>query len=280
MLVQQTLITIHKTHNMKRVLFSISAAVLLLFCIAGCEKNKFHLKDTNFIEGKASLKVNFFSSYQKSPFYQIKVDGIRMSNLLTYPTPFPGGGLNTGGGNYGDYLAIDPGKRKVSISLPFAGTSNDSVELASATIDLQANKIYSFYFTDTATNTFTRLLEDNLTSPDSGFIRYRFINLIPDLPEGYDLYFGTDTTVTTSTKVSGPILYKETSSYFTVPLNTGTVWAIRKGNSAANSLVLFRYVSASTVVNQRVFTISTRGYNSITSTTDPRRRQFSFIYNR
>ena len=265
---------------MKHFIKTIAPALLLLFIFSSCEKNNFNLKNNTFVGGKASLKINFFSSYRANPVYHIKVDDVRVSNNLTYATPFPGGGLNTGGGNYGDYLAVEPGSRKITIALPFAGTTNDSIVLATKTIEVAADKIYSLYFTDTAANTFSFLTEDDLTSPDSGFIKYRFINLMPDLPAGIDLYFGTDTTKTTSAKVAGTILYKEMSPYFTVPINTGTVWSIRAGGSANGGTPLAFYTSASTVVNQRVFTISTRGYNSITTTTDPRRRLFSFIYNR
>jgi hypothetical protein len=265
---------------MKQILKIIVPVVFTVFIISGCDKNSFNLKDNIFINGKASLKVNFFSSYQANPVYHIKIDDVRVSNNLTYATPFPGGGLNTGGGNYADYLAVDPGMRKITIARPFTGTNNDSIVLATATVDVQANKTYSLYFADTSSNTFTLLAEDELSSPDSGFIKYRFINLMPDLPAGFDLYFGTGATSTTSTKVAGPILYKQMSNYFTVPLNTGTVWSIRAGGDAATTTALVTYTSASSVINQRVFSISTRGYNSITSTADPRRRLFSFIYNR
>lgn len=264
---------------MKHLIIKITPVALLILLLAGCQKNKFNLKETTFIDGKASLKINFFSSYKANPPYQIKIDGIRVSNNLTYATPFPGGGLNTGGGNYADYLAVEPGNRTVSISVPFFGTNNDSIQLASATVDLQANKVYSLYFADTASNTISLLAEDDLTSPDSGYIRYRFINLIPDLPAGIDLYFGTGYTSTTSSKVAGPILYKEMSSYFTVPINTGTNWSIRPGGADATTTAIATYSSSSSVTNQRVFSISTRGYNSLSSP-DIRRKLFSFIYNR
>lgn len=224
------------------------------------------------------MKVNFISSYQANPSYQIKVDGIRVSSNLTYATPFPGGGLNTGGGNYADYLAVEPGERKITISRPYVGTNNDSVELAAATVTLAADKFYSLYFADTAANTTSILLEDDLKAPDSGFVKYRVVNLIPDLAAGVDIYFGTGATSTTSTKVAGPIAYKASSQYFTVPINTGTVWSFRPGGAAATTTATASYTSASTVTNQRVFTIITRGYNSQTAA--PRAKAISFIYNR
>ena len=261
--------------------------IIGFFCLAavttvvttGCEKNEFHLKENIFVTNKAYLKVNFVSSYRANPLYQVKVDGIRVSNGLTFFTPFPGGGLNTGGGNYADYLGVDPGSRKVTISLPFTGSDKDSIELASATVDLKAQKFHSLYFGDTAANTFSMLLEDDLTPPDSGFTRFRFINLIPDMPTA-DLYFGTGSTAATSMKVSGPIAYKSVSNYFNVPINTGTVWSMRLGGTDVSTMVDTSYTSTSSVINQRIFTITTRGYRSIRASTDPRRRMFSFIYNR
>lgn len=264
---------------MKRYLMPFCAAALGLLVFAGCKKNKFNLKETTFIDGKASLKVNFFSSFFANPTYKIKVDDVTVSNPLSYATPYPGGGLNTGGGNYADYLAVEPGQRKIKIFLPFVGTNNDSVVLAETTVDLAANKIYSLYYADTAANMYTKLVEDRLSSPDSGFVRYRLINLMPDLAT-VDLYFGTGSTAATSVKVAGPIAYKDTSAYFDLAINTGTVWSIRPGGAAASTTALASYTSASSVTNQRVYTISTRGYNSITTSTDPRRRLFSFIYNR
>lgn len=265
---------------MKKINF-IYSLFLLGILFTSCKKNSFSVKENIFIDGQASLKINYFSPTQARPAYQIKIDGNRVSSNLTYPTPFPGGGLNTGGGSFADYLAVAPGSRKVDISIPNVGTNLDSIVLASATVDLAANKVYSLYFVDTAANLSTILLEDDLTSPDSGFVKYRFINLMPDLAAGLDLYFGTGTTSTTSVKVAGPILFKQVSDYFTVPINTGTVWSIRPGGALATSTAITSYTSASTVINQRVFTIATRGYSTVaTPTTDGRIRAISFIFNR
>jgi hypothetical protein len=264
---------------MKKIFFGIIAFTSIVIAITGCEKNKFNLKDNTFITGQASLKINYFSSYQANPQYQIKIDGIRVSNVLTFATPFPGGGLNTGGGAYADYLSVAPGDRKVSITRPFMGTNNDSVELASTTVNLAAGKTYSLYFADTAANTTTILTEDDLTPADSGYTKYRFINLMPDMPTA-DLYFGTGSTSTTSVKIAGPIAYKAMSNYFIVPINTGTVWSIRPGGALNTTVADTSYASASSVVNQRVFTIAARGYRNVRTAADVRKRMVSFIYNR
>jgi len=260
--------------------FFCLAAVALLF-VAACKKNEFTLKDNIFVSNKALLKVNFVSSYRTNPIFQIKIDSVRVSSSLTFFTPFPGGGLNTGGGNYADYLGVEPGSRKVTVSIPFVGTQRDSVVLASATVDVKANVNQSLYFADTAANTVSMMFEDNLTSPDSGFVKYRVINLIPDLPAGVDLYLGTGYTSTTSTKIAGPIAYKQMTEYLTLPIIVGTqFWSFRPAGAAATTTAIASYNSTSTIVNQRVFTIAARGYSAISTTGDPRVKNISFIYNR
>ncbi len=265
----------------KSILYTVCTVAIVSFILMGCEKNEFSLKDNVFVTGKALLKVNFGAAYRVTPTYQIKIDGVRVSSNLTFFTPFPGGGLNTGGGSTADFLGVEPGSHKVTISLPFVGTEKDSVEIASATVNLTADKYHSLYFADTAANTTNLLFEDNMTSPDSGFVKYRVINLMPDLAAGIDLYLGTGYTSTTSTKVAGPILYKQMGDYITLPANPGVqFWSIRPAGAAATTTAIATYTSASTIVNQRVFTIAIRGYNAATTTGDPRIKAISFIYNR
>jgi hypothetical protein len=59
------------------------------YVVYSLQKNSFSVKENTFIDGQASLKVNFFSATQAKPAYQIKIDGNRVSSNLTYPTPFP-----------------------------------------------------------------------------------------------------------------------------------------------------------------------------------------------
>lgn len=254
---------------MKKRIFHISAAAVTVI-FAACEKNEIRLAEFTDQSDKAQVKVNVFSHYRSNPSVQIKVNGERVSNALTAATPFPGGGLNTGGGSTADYLAVSPGSAKVAIGMPRAGTNTDSILINEASVNLSAGVKYSLYFADTAANTTSLLVIDSLNRPDSGFVRYKFINLIPDLPSA-DLYIGT-------VRVASGIAYKGVSPSFVLPTNnSSTTWAIRAAGGTTN---LATYASASTLANQRVFTVVARGYNSIlNTTTDPRRRIVSLIYN-
>ena len=243
--------------------------------LVACEKNSFYTSNKEDVATQAQLKVNYFSTYRSNPPYQIKINDVRVSNTIqnatsTTGTPFPGGGLNTGGLNSADYLALNPGTNKVTISVPKVGTDVDSITLATANIDIAAGNNYSLYFTDTAANLTSVLVQDTISRPDSGWAKYKFINLMPDLPSA-DLYIG-------STKVASAIPYKGVSPTFLVPTNSSsTTWAVRAAGGTTN---LQTYASAGSLSNQRVYTVVARGYNSITATTDVRKRIVSLIYNR
>lgn len=243
--------------------------------VAGCDKNELHTSDYQLVGADQSqVKVVFTSPYRANPRYQINLNSQRISNVLSAagtspnPTPFPGGGLNTGGGSSADYLGIPAQQNVISIATPKVNTNVDSVQLATSSFTYETGKKYTLFFTDTAANTKALLVTDSLQRPDSGFARYKFVNLLPDLP-ALDLYVGT-------VKVASDIPYLGTSASFILPTNNASsTWAIRAVGGTTN---LATYASASTLGNQRVYTVFSRGYNSITTTSDIRRRAVSLIY--
>lgn len=255
-----------------KILAVIGSTVLLV----SCDKNDLTTSQFSYLGAdQAQVKVVFASPYRANPGFQIKLDDQRISNVLSYtstgnPTPFPGGGLNTGGGSTTDYLSITAKENKISISTPFVNTANDSVQLATSTYTYEAGRKYSLYFADTSANTASLLVVDSLTAPDSGFVKYKFINLMPDLA-AIDLYIGT-------VKVASDIPYKGVSASFVLPTNNAsTTWAIRSAGGTTN---LATYPSAASVTaNQRVLTVISRGYSTISTSTDPRKRAISLIYN-
>ncbi len=255
-----------------KILLAIGTTVLL----ASCDKNELTTSQFSYLDADQSqVKVVFASPYQANPGIQIKLNDQRVSSILSYtatgnPTPFPGGGLNTGGGSTPDYLSIPAKENKISVSIPFANTANDSVPLATSTYTYEAGRKYSLYFTDTSANTTSVLVVDSLTAPDSGFVKYKFVNLIPDLASA-DLYIGT-------VKVASDVPYKGVSASFILPTNNASsTWAIRSAGSATN---LATYPSAASITaNQRVLTIIARGYSTISTSTDSRKRAISLIYN-
>lgn len=259
-----------KKHSI--IIYSLITALgLVLF--AGCDKNSISLAKFDGTEGKALFKINYASPYYFNPGVQIKLNGNRVSNLVQYNTPYPGGGLNTLGSDYPNYLAIAPGSVAVSISIPKKGTNEDSVSLYSANVDVKEGVYQTLHVTDTMASTQTVFSEDLQQKPDSGISKYRYINLIPG--STIDLWFN-------DVKVASNIAYKQATDTFFLVTGTISQWKIRTAGSPLSATPLAQYPATTTnytVPNQRVMTVYTRGYLGLTST-DPRRAMISLLYNK
>lgn len=244
---------------------SLSALVCSL---ASCDKNEIKYGDFDVVDAsKALLKVNIVSPYRSNPQIYIGIDGQRVSNPITSRTPFPGGGYNTGGGSTADYMALTPGKHEFKIAIPNIGKDTDSIVLYTTEINLEAGKNQSLHVCDTGTNTTSFLLTDDVKMPDSGFVRYKFVHLMPNVA-AIDLYYGT-------TKLATEIPYKGSFEFTMARPTASAAWTTKV---AGTSTTLATYTSASTYTNSRVYTAFASGYSGLTST-DPRRAFVSFFLN-
>lgn len=244
-----------------------------LFCLAvagfaGCEKDKdYKAPFETANSSKALLKINYASAYVTNPSVQLNIDDVRVSGLITGRTPFPGGGYNTSGSNFPDYLAVTPGTRKVSVVIPKKNTNVDSIVLFSTQADLTANTSQTLHIMDTFTRTKSLLVKDDVGATSLNKIRYRFVNLMPNA-NPLDLYFGTE-------KVASAVPYNTEGVVFEMPTQLSAAWTIREVGSAT---VLATYTSANTVLNQRVYTAFAMGYKGASATaTKP---YISFFLNR
>jgi hypothetical protein len=242
---------------MKKELLTITTT---LFCAAmflySCTKNEQKVPYT-IVEQQAKLKIKYDSPYKANPTVQIKLNDQRVTSGITSNYPFPGGGLNTNGGSQPDYLLVSPGTIKLSISIPNAGSNTDSVVLYATTLNVPDNKYYTAHVTDTAANTQVILVNNDVASPDSGYSKYKFVNLMPNVP-AVDLYFG-------GVVVAPNIAYKGSSSPFNIVFPTASSWEVRPAGAPSNSTALATYKNTSP--NQRVFTVFARGYAGATDAT-------------
>ena len=185
-------------------LILVSAAALMFACN---KKDVVTALDTTSIINNTNLKIVHASAYAVNTPVQLKVNDTRVSSNISYCTPFPGGGLNTGGSNMPWYLSIMPGASKISMSIPKAGTNTDSILLFSGNLtNLMSNYYFTSYIVDTGVNTRIIKIDENSTLPAEGTSRFKFIHLMPNLP-AVDLYFG-------ASKVASNIVYGATSIDF------------------------------------------------------------------
>lgn len=258
------------------ILYLICSVFLLL---SACEKNILDYGDIVKVGSEVPLiKLNYASLYSDNRQVVVKLNGKRVTSLIYGRTPFPGGGYNTYGDVRADYLTVDPGAVKLTVALPFkVDIGLDSLELYSTTINIEKGKKYVAHITDTAAFTKTVLTEENFLKPDSGYATYRFINLMPNVPS-IDLYYGQSLTVVTADKlVAANINYLKASEYITLNRASARTWKIRPAGAAVtNATVITSYTSASTLLNQRTYTIYALGYNGITTAT--RKPYLSFFH--
>jgi hypothetical protein len=257
---------------MKKIILNTLLLGTMVIAAGSCSKKADYTADRTYVTpADALLKINYLSAYALNPSVQINVNGQRVSGLITGRTPFPGGGYNTNGSNFPDYLALTPGSTTVSISIPKKNTNVDSVVLFTKSITTAAGKNISLHITDTLANTKSVALEDNLSIPANYYCNYTFVNMIPNAPL-VDLYYNT-------TLMATGIPYLGTSKVFTNQVQTvaGT-WSIRETGTLPTSTALATYSSLNTTINQRVYTVFASGYKGATATnTKP---YVSFLMNR
>jgi hypothetical protein len=249
-----------KNIKMKKILISILLASAV-FIAGSCKKTIKYTAQRNMTNAAdALLKINYLSAYNSNPSVQLSVNAVRVSGLIAGRTPFPGGGFNTNGSNYPDYLQVTPGTNLLSISIPKKLTNIDSVLLFASNLSLQAGKNYTAHITDTFNKTKMLVVEDDLWLPDNGQARYKFLNMMPNVPL-IDLYYGAN-------KIASAIPYLNSSAYFnlpSVPAITDT-FKIRETGTLPTSTALAFYVSTNTVLNQRVYTVFALGYKGSSAT--------------
>jgi hypothetical protein len=251
----------------------INTLLISIIAIAGsCTKKTEYLAERTFIQAdNALLKINYLSAYAANPGVQLSINNTRVSGVITGRTPFPGGGFNTNGQSFPDYLALTPGVNTLSIAIPKKGTNVDSVVLFTTSLSLVAGKNYTAHVTDTAANTKVKVITDSLAEPANGQAKYIFLNMMPNVAF-VDLYYGAN-------KIAGGISYLNSSPYFTLPATPSfsDTFKIRETGTSATSTPLAFYVSSNTLLNKRVYSAFALGYKgSSAASTKP---YISFLLN-
>lgn len=261
-----------------KIFSNLFAALIILLALSGCTKNVLDYGEVEKLNSdQALLKVNYASYYYNNRAIAIKINDKRVSSVITARTPFPGGGYNTGGSSTADFLAVTPGNLKISIILPKKkDDGTDSLVLYSTSFQIQPGKNYVAHITDTAATTKSVLTEENFVRPDTAYCKYRFINLMPNVPS-VDLYYGTSATDNTKDSLlAGNVNYLNITNEIRLRSAQSKTWKIRPAGAAiTTATVLANYTSASTFLNQRVYTIFASGYSGIA--TAPRRPYVSFF---
>ena len=250
----------------KRILkytFFVSAAFLLFACTKNSGVTNQAYTAYGITSTQGQLKINLAFAYTISNATMlIKINGNVVSNALATRTPFPGGGYNTNGSNYALYLNVPIGSNAVSVVIPKLGTNTDSVVLFNSTVTIPDNAPYTLHIADTATTTQSLLVKNYIDNLPTDYCRYRFVNLIPNMPN-VDLYKD-------GVLMQAGIAYMASSGTFEIPYTTGTPsWTIRPNGAAVTTAAVATYASTNTLQKNTVLTVFAMGYNGATGTRLP-----------
>ncbi|MEO8171603.1 MAG: DUF4397 domain-containing protein [Sediminibacterium sp.] len=262
---------------MKKYSLQYFIPVAALFLLFACKKSDGVTNQPYTAYGVTSatqgqLKINLAMAYTVDYANMlIKVNGKAVSNLLQTRTPFPGGGYNTRGSNFALYLSVPVGSNTVSVVLPKATTDTDSVVLFNGTVTVPDNEPYTLHIADTAASIKSVLVKNVINSMDTGWCRFKFVNLIPNVA-AVDLYLN-------NVKIKSNLAYLVASDTFSirtgvnqpgyVPGSTTTTFAVRPAGALATTAALASYASNSSLQSQQALTIFTMGYSGSTGTRLP-----------
>lgn len=261
---------------MKRILnikhISFAVVLIVLVSITACKKNTLKLT-YNYADTTAHVKINFASTYAVGKNTQVKINGQRIGFLTsTLPNrPVPGNAFNIGNTTVSaDYYAVQPGDFTLSVSIPKAtnlvdtslAVSNvDSVVLFSAQVTIPDYGYYTVHIADTGAATKSIVLRDDLTQPDSGYFRMRFVNLMPN-STAVDVYYYVNGV---RTKVMSNVTYLGSSNYITLPTSSYGPLDFVSAGLPGTSSPLVSMTSLLPNTNQRVYTTYAQGYKLTTT---------------
>jgi hypothetical protein len=250
---------------MKKQILKYSFLVTAFFLLFACKKESgvtnqaYNAYGVSSMQGQLKINLAFAYTINYNTML-IKINGNVVSNALATRTPFPGGGYNTNGSNYALYLNVPIGSNAVSVVIPKVGTNADSVVLYNTTVNIPDNAPYTLHIADTASNTRSLLVKNYIDNLPTDYCRYRFVNLIPNMPN-VDLYKD-------GVLMQAGIAYMASSGTFEIPYTTGTPsWTIRANGAAATSAAVATYASTNTLQRNVVLTVFAMGYNGQTTGT-------------
>lgn len=240
--------------------------VLILGIVAlalySCEKNAFQVIDTKEFNGPFLRGYNFAPS---GPTVNVYVNDVKVTAIGSTT----GKEATTGIGAYGVFPTTNSyvnlaskGNVTVKSIIPSTATTNPGVVTSTINGDLQEGKYYSFFtcglYNTTDKTTSSVILEDKIPALDTAAAYLRFINLVPNAPNGYDLVI-TNRATSQVINLSPTLAFKAASEFIKVPAGIYDLRASSVGGTVINRTEL-------TVSKSYVYSLITRGTAATAST--------------
>jgi hypothetical protein len=204
---------------MKKI-FNILILSLIAVAFYACEKNTFQVIDTKEFNGPFLRGYNFAAS---GPTVNVYVNDVKVTAIGSTTGKEATAGIAAYGvfPTTNSYVNLTSnGTVTVKSVVPSTATTNPGVVTATLNSDLQQGKYYSFFtagvYNSTTKTTDAVILEDKIPALDTAAAYIRFVNLVPNQPNGYNLVI-TNRATLQSINISPTILFKAATDFVKVP---------------------------------------------------------------
>lgn len=214
--------------NSKKIQLSLFLAFALIgsSIISGCNDDE----DTPATPAAKEANVLVVHASPNAPAVDLLIDNKKINSAgLTFPN-------NTG------YLKVTEGVRNFKINVSGTATS-----VINADITLKENVNYSLFAINKVDSIAGLLIEDDLSTPESGKAKVRFLHLSPDAP-------AVDITLLDGTKVFPDFTYKEISAFTNLAAGKYNL-QVRVAGTSTVALTLPEI----TLVSGKIYTIFAKG---------------------
>ncbi len=228
---------------------------LMAFALYSCEKNAFQVIDTKEFNGPFLRGYNFAPS---GPTVNVYVNDVKVTAIGSTTGKEATAGIAAYGvfPTTNSYVNLtSKGNVTIKSVIPSTATANPGVVTSTITGDLQEGKYYSFFtcgvYNATDKTTSSVILEDKIPALDTAFSYIRFVNLVPNAPNGYDLVI-TNRANLQVINLSPTIAFKAATDFVKVPAGIYDLKATSVGGTAITRTEL-------TVTKSYVYSLITKG---------------------
>ena len=215
-----------------------------ILIINACGKTELRTSENIFPTDKSLVK--FFLLSPNTPFLMIKANDVKINSLSSGTAGIFPGIINSSS----EYVALTPNSN-ITLSLPFAGTGNDSVVIFKGSIISELNKNYSVTLADTGIDRTLFTVNDNAGAlPIDSTYNIRLINAMAKSPNlSLVRVDSTNALQVIRDTIIRNIAFKAASDYIIVPLTAKVNEASTTNPKSKYSFLRYRLIITGTGVS-------------------------------
>jgi hypothetical protein len=268
---------------MKKIYIGITA-LLLSATVISCKKDKIQTIDAP-IDVTQRAQIKYFNFGVGSPGVNFFANDVKVTGALSTV----GSETTTGSASgtvypQSGYSVISGGAYTFKGQIPSTAATDPNLAIATVQATLENGKYYTLYTSGLYDAAQKRsdgfVVEDKLPAFNSTVAYIRFVNAISNAPQPMSLYVKSSTnTALPEALAASSVAYKSGSDFVALPIGSYELYA-RYPSATATNVISRNGTSVVALAGGKVYTITSRGDITVTSTTAANRPQLDFSTNR